>query len=55
MQQKLSQQAVEDKYDAVIAVGGDGTVNEVAKALINTDVALGVIPFGSGNGFGASF
>jgi YegS/Rv2252/BmrU family lipid kinase len=36
---------------AVFAVGGDGTIHEVAKRLIGTDVALGVIPTGSGNGF----
>lgn len=34
-----------------IAVGGDGTVNQVAKALIYTDATLGIIPMGSGNGF----
>ncbi len=33
-----------------IAVGGDGTVNEVASALVDTDSALGIIPAGSGNG-----
>jgi YegS/Rv2252/BmrU family lipid kinase len=38
---------------AVIAVGGDGTVNEVASAVVNTDICLGVIPAGSGNGFGS--
>jgi len=37
-------------YDYVIAVGGDGTVNEIASAITGTDIALGIIPFGSGNG-----
>jgi YegS/Rv2252/BmrU family lipid kinase len=39
------------QYDALIAVGGDGSINEVAQGLIDTDTALGVIPNGSGNGF----
>ena len=40
----------EQKYDIVVAMGGDGTVNQVAKGLINSDTKLGIIPFGSGNG-----
>ncbi len=48
---ELSREAAEESYDAVIAVGGDGTLNEVAKGLIHTKTALGVIPMGSGNGF----
>ena len=45
----LSQEAV-GKYRYVIAVGGDGTVNEVAKGLVGSDAVMGIIPVGSGNG-----
>ncbi len=38
------------QYDYIIAVGGDGTVNEIASAVAGTDTILGVLPFGSGNG-----
>lgn len=38
-------------FDVMVAVGGDGTVNEVAGGLIDKPTALGVIPLGSGNGF----
>lgn len=46
----LAQEAVNDHYDIVAAVGGDGTINEVGVELIGTDIALAVIPCGSGNG-----
>ncbi|MCX7985407.1 MAG: acylglycerol kinase family protein, partial [Bacteroidales bacterium] len=47
---ELAQQMVERQFDIVVAVGGDGTVNEVASALVHTSSALGIIPGGSGNG-----
>lgn len=37
-------------HQLVIAVGGDGTINQVAQELINTEKTLGIIPVGSGNG-----
>lgn len=47
---ELAKQAVHNGYNAVIATGGDGTVNETGRGLVHTDVALGIIPTGSGNG-----
>jgi YegS/Rv2252/BmrU family lipid kinase len=40
----------EAQYDLVVAVGGDGTVNQVARALLHSSVPMGIIPTGSGNG-----
>jgi YegS/Rv2252/BmrU family lipid kinase len=47
---ELSRKAARDKADIVVAVGGDGSLNEIAKGLIGTDTAMGIIPAGSGNG-----
>jgi YegS/Rv2252/BmrU family lipid kinase len=44
-------QAKTSGVEVVYAVGGDGTVHEIAKRLIHTGLALGVLPTGSGNGF----
>ncbi len=46
----LAMQAVDNNVDIVIAVGGDGTINEIARALVGKDITLGFIPTGSGNG-----
>lgn len=48
---ELAREAIEQNFDMVVAVGGDGSVNEVAAALIDSDTILGIIPAGSGNGF----
>lgn len=47
---KIAKEAVKSKIDIVVAVGGDGTISEVASGLVNSDVELGVVPAGSGNG-----
>lgn len=47
---ELASAAVKNGYGVVVAVGGDGSINEVARGLIGSEVALGVIPYGSGNG-----
>lgn len=52
---ELAAQAVRDGYYGVIAAGGDGTINETAIALCNTEVPLGIIPCGSGNGLARHF
>lgn len=44
-----------DNYDVVVAVGGDGTINEVLNGIMGTQAILGIIPAGTGNGFAREF
>jgi len=56
----ISQQAIENGFESIIAVGGDGTINQVLNGFfrngicINPDVTLGVVGFGTGQGFAQS-
>lgn len=47
---EIASRAKDEGKDIVVAVGGDGTVNEVARAIVHSGTALGIIPCGSGNG-----
>lgn len=47
---EIATRKVQEGYKNIVAVGGDGTINEVASALVNTGCNLGIIPAGSGNG-----
>jgi len=51
---ELAEEAAAKNFDVIIAVGGDGTINEVAPKVIQYQKILGVIPFGSGNGLARS-
>lgn len=45
----IAEEGLEDGYDLIVAVGGDGTLNEIARAILGTSASLGIIPGGTGN------
>jgi diacylglycerol kinase (ATP) len=47
---EIAAQCAKEHFETVVAIGGDGTVNEVARGIINTGTSLGIVPKGSGNG-----
>src|SRR5688572_10734727 len=49
---ELAKEGVAKKFHRVVAVGGDGTINEVSRGLLHTTTPMGIIPKGSGNGLG---
>jgi diacylglycerol kinase (ATP) len=44
---ELGERAVRERYDVAIVAGGDGTTGDVARAIVGTDVTLGILPFGT--------
>lgn len=50
----LTKESINQKANIIVACGGDGTINEVASTLVNTNIPLGIIPVGSGNGLASN-
>jgi len=51
---KIARRAITDNYDIIVGIGGDGTIHQIASVLVGTDVPLGIVPTGSGNGLARS-
>ncbi len=51
---EIALEALKRDMDIIVAVGGDGTINEVASAIVNSGKTMGIIPYGSGNGLARS-
>jgi len=47
---EIAEEAANHNFDVIVAVGGDGTINEIGTKVMNSNKVLGIIPFGSGNG-----
>ena len=52
--EEIRQNLKAENFTDAVAVGGDGTVNQVASAVLNTGITLGIVPAGSGNGLARS-
>lgn len=48
---EIASQYINQSDINIVGVGGDGTINEIAQAVVNTNTKMGIIPSGSGNGF----
>lgn len=51
---ELTHESITEGAEIIVACGGDGTINEVASCLINTNIKLGIVPMGSGNGLASN-
>ncbi len=47
---ELTKESIKDKTNIIVACGGDGTINEVARNIVGSNITLGIVPMGSGNG-----